>query len=803
MKRDIYHRAVGFGTRFVQHDGNRPVLAPVDGDKPKPESLFSNELAVDVGGDCLGHRESDLMVFDHHFTRDDLAQTDGKGRVRKLGDEGVLNFPSAAMAVLFQARRIATWAANLVHGEAIWLVTHRDPDFDAYCACYLARRLIEDPGLAEAFTNSGRLDKAEEFATVWRYTRRVTQSHAGHPHCRALFLMAAYAARVDQCVPDACSRESSLRFLFLAAQERGRFAAPESSTMELLPDGTRFFRDIETAIVKEGYNPLLDELPESLARSYGPEVGFIRSQDTLYKMDMRRAEILPVSVARSRSSFREWSAKIRGDQQTPSSGIPLWLVGDGKARLSPFFETLSGGGAEAVGITPEHLALARDNVLHERVSEDGLLIEDPKCLFFKDWVRSDLDNSPNRKGFTFTGIKRCAPGGKPRYWISLDTEKAAPRRMHLYDLWTMLQEREGYARTLRQESGSQEPRDDILARDELGKGGLFDPWYDGNAFLGTILDTPDRGARHSEEGRVDPVFKLVRRWVALSYYNPSARPERISFPIQKESGPIFAPEYFDADKFREESHKSLMNFRLHLGLMDLNRSLKIEDDQSGPISVQIGRDLWRLISSHPQGFPPDFEENHLLSDRDWVAVWNRRGIAVAMVRNPDGSVLENELKESLQSLAEVMLIINEPPPRDCPKSGEIELWLTRVRTAQQNLTRIEAANVGSGNRILRRFLEAVNLSEISARVADLAESYRDEEEADRERLIGDVLAVASIAGLVLAYFQVEGVKWFGDAPEKRVKVYATGGIGAAILLVLYLFSRKNIWKRICLLWKNW
>jgi hypothetical protein len=173
-----------------------------------------------------------------------------------------------------------------------------------------------------------------------------------------------------------------------------------------------------------------------------------------------------------------------------------------------------------------------------------------------------------------------------------------------------------------------------------------------------------------------------------------------------------------------------------------------------------------------------------------------------MVRNPDGSVLENELKKSLQSLAEVMLIINEPP-RDCPKSGEIELWLTRVRTAQQNLTRIEAANIGSGNRILRRFLEAVNLSEISARVADLAESYRDEEEADRERLIGDVLAVASIAGLVLAYFQVEGVKWFGDAPEKRVKVYATGGIGAAILLVLYLFSRKNIWKRIRLWCKNW
>jgi len=168
---------------------------------------------------------------------------------------------------------------------------------------------------------------------------------------------------------------------------------------------------------------------------------------------------------------------------------------------------------------------------------------------------------------------------------------------------------------------------------------------------------------------------------------------------------------------------------------------------------------------------------------------------VAMVRNPGTFGLESQLEASLQSLAEVMRIIQESP-----KSGEIESWLARVRTAQQNLIRIEAANVRGQNRILRRFLETVNLSEISARVADLAESYRDKEEADRERLIGDVLAVASIAGLVLAYFQVEGVKWFGEAPEKRVKVYAVAGIGAAILLVLYLFSRKNIWKRICLWW---
>lgn len=203
---------------------------------------------------------------------------------------------------------------------------------------------------------------------------------------------------------------------------------------------------------------------------------------------------------------------------------------------------------------------------------------------------------------------------------------------------------------------------------------------------------------------------------------------------------------------------------------------------------------------------PDFRERHLVVDVEWIAVWNRNGLAIAFKNcGKPGSMEEGECKslstlwEWLKSLASVMEAIGRVGTSEILN---VKSLLDDVREAQKKLVKLESSLSGPGDRAFRRLMENFNLSGLSERIADLAEGHRDEEEADRERLIGDVLAVASIAGLVLAYFQVEGVKWFGDAPEKRVKVYATEGIGAAILLVLYLFSRKNIWKRIRLWWKN-
>ncbi len=108
------YRFVRFGTHFVSAPGVR------DNPGDEPAALHENELAVDVGNVCWGLDDETLSVLDHHFRR-----TDGQ-------------FPSAAAAVLHNAKRIHERFAGR-DGE-IWLVSHQKPDFDAFCAMYLARR---------------------------------------------------------------------------------------------------------------------------------------------------------------------------------------------------------------------------------------------------------------------------------------------------------------------------------------------------------------------------------------------------------------------------------------------------------------------------------------------------------------------------------------------------------------------------------------------------------------------------------------------------------------------------------------
>jgi hypothetical protein len=70
-----------------------------------------------------------LSVIDHHFPR-----------------EG--QFPSACAAVLHKARLIRE-KFNPSSGDVIWLVTDKEPDFDAFCSMYLRRSIIEAPDVSE------------------------------------------------------------------------------------------------------------------------------------------------------------------------------------------------------------------------------------------------------------------------------------------------------------------------------------------------------------------------------------------------------------------------------------------------------------------------------------------------------------------------------------------------------------------------------------------------------------------------------------------------------------------------------
>ena len=121
------YRYVKYGPAFTSAPGLRPPGALSPG---SDEQLFANELAVDVGSCCHGWDGCDLPVFDHHFNR-------------------AGQFPSAAATVLLNATALqAVVNERMRQGGAgadatIWLVTHREPDLDAFASMYLARALLE------------------------------------------------------------------------------------------------------------------------------------------------------------------------------------------------------------------------------------------------------------------------------------------------------------------------------------------------------------------------------------------------------------------------------------------------------------------------------------------------------------------------------------------------------------------------------------------------------------------------------------------------------------------------------------
>src|SRR5215472_12844756 len=119
----VRYRYVDFGTVFT----GDPRTRSVDAASESPGTLFANELAVDVGGTCWGPNEP-LVVLDHRAS--------------------ATQFPSATAAVLHKANRIRERFTQSTF-EVIWLVTHQEPDFDAFCSMYLARWIIETPNLPD------------------------------------------------------------------------------------------------------------------------------------------------------------------------------------------------------------------------------------------------------------------------------------------------------------------------------------------------------------------------------------------------------------------------------------------------------------------------------------------------------------------------------------------------------------------------------------------------------------------------------------------------------------------------------
>ncbi len=112
------YRYVDFSTVFT----GDPQLRGAESGADAPGTLFANEIALDVGRTCWGPAEP-LAIIDHHFAQDG-------------------QFPSTTAAVLHKSALIHQKFTNLGDG-VVWLVTHKEPDFDAFSSIYLARWIVE------------------------------------------------------------------------------------------------------------------------------------------------------------------------------------------------------------------------------------------------------------------------------------------------------------------------------------------------------------------------------------------------------------------------------------------------------------------------------------------------------------------------------------------------------------------------------------------------------------------------------------------------------------------------------------
>ena len=578
------YRFVRFGPIFNEARGLRsePYGAP--------ETLYENELVLDVGGVCWNSDNEDRSILDHHFSG---AQ-----------------FPSAAAAVIHNAQRIRAKFSTFVRaGDDIWLVGHLQPDFDVHCAMYLARRLLEKD--ADAIPSWGW----EEFGIApdkWLDSPPDRRLDWFEPDLKRFssasirvwpVLLAAYASRVDHGRKFACPGHRSLQTILYAAMKRGRDYTDETS------GATEFFREVENQIAIQAKNPLFDSVLETSAK-FATELALLDRETGLYQADVSRARRAVVMIQKA----------------GPGTEFGKWF---GDVTSKPLF---GGDTAEEQdgSVSANLIHICRTGKFSAQV--DGIYLRDPECLLFKEWARLDRENSPSGEGFVFMAIaySKLRSWGKINdsdYVFSLDPERAVPRSLHLYNLWARLQISE--VRHLHElpagEFGSKCACRSGFEKRAGALGQFFaDPWFYGSPYQCTIVPAPSQGTVIGEAGRNsdlsdDPVADLARQELELSFYGEQVLIQDLPISAHDLSTSIQRRTFRAC--FYPLAALGTLPFtgrsRIRFGLVRLT-----EDAQ--PIRVgfaeQVGKLLWQVLDPEAgTNLPSDFLSRHLLvePELDW------------------------------------------------------------------------------------------------------------------------------------------------------------------------------------------
>lgn len=670
---DFNHRYVGFGTAFASAPGSRQTTAHTPEDEAR---LYENELVVDVGGVCWGYAGETLAVLDHHFHRLEGNQ-----------------FPSAAAAVLHNAQRLFDRFTDAT--APLWLVTHREPDFDALCALFLARRILEGKLPAGGWEDCGlRPDGWGRTRSEidWRKPRLPAD-----PDRRAALLLAAFASAVDNGWRIVCPRERALHSVL--------YTGLYVTERPWLGDGAQEFFTAITQALQGGLNPLLDSVLEGHP-AFARELRLLDREKDAYARDLLRARKTVVHLATCERPFQDCFHKVK---QEPLLDRDLKLL-------------------------PPH----RPDPAQPRAQADGLFLRDPESLLFKEWARQDLENSPLGRGFLFTAVawsgqRPGSPLNQTDYYFALDPEKAGHR--HLYDVWATLQQaeiqalhQERWAEVRRKLEDAEIQASHTHQRTTCRPGFegraaalacLFhDPWFDGANYQGTLVVTPNAGTLIGPAGTRgdltdDPVAELVRRRLEFSFFtSPVAIHDFASSAPRKEHAPLTV--HLEQMQSGQAPLPPACAGCYRFGAVEIAPDANLDH---GPLPEQIGRLLWRLLNPDDRdGVPTDFLERHLIVHPQWVGVWSRRGLVLA--HKPSARQTADQFRSLLSRLAAlaaaVEALVAEAPKPDghAPNRRKAEDLIRDVARLKHQLALPES-------RLPARFFDATGMDRVLELLRDI------------------------------------------------------------------------------------
>lgn len=305
------------------------------------------------------------------------------------------------------------------------------------------------------------------------------------------------------------------------------------------------------------------------------------------------------------------------------------------------------------------------------------------------------------------------------------SERARAERCHLYNVWAALQAAELRAR---EKTGDPRLNENTTRKDFAGREAGADPWYDGNAFEATILDTPRRGsalpAGRQSDLSDDPVAQIVRECLEYSWFKKRVAKCQ-DFPADPQAATsMHAPHEIDLTRaIDQEPPLECLRF---CGI-EVLESIDLLRAQSAD---QIGRLLWPVLERKAVAtVPGDFVRRHLIIDRDSAMVWNRRGIAIAF-KGEAGAAQSRQLESTVKKMAGVRLEVKQI--LEAGDSTPNEDALVRSEQLARSLAEIRLDSAQPERTALRRFFEANHFDDVLAIARSLHQQAVERARRERE-----------------------------------------------------------------------